>query len=154
MLPPGAKLVKHRDPYAGSLRYHLGLVTPNSEDCYIDVDGKKYWWKDGEAVMFDETFIHYANNESEKNRIVLFIDVKRPVTFFLVDWINTLFSKVILSATATKNTEDDKVGLLNRVFPYIYSIRKLGKKIKTFNKKLYYLLQYSIYAAIIYAIVS
>src|SRR5690606_7677570 len=29
MLPPGARLVRHRDPYAGSLRYHLGLSTPN-----------------------------------------------------------------------------------------------------------------------------
>ena len=24
-LPPGSRLVRHRDPYAGSLRYHLGL---------------------------------------------------------------------------------------------------------------------------------
>ena len=29
MLPPGGKLGAHRDPFAGSLRYHLGLVTPN-----------------------------------------------------------------------------------------------------------------------------
>jgi aspartyl/asparaginyl beta-hydroxylase (cupin superfamily) len=28
-LPPGSKLVRHRDPYAGSYRYHLGLDTPN-----------------------------------------------------------------------------------------------------------------------------
>ena len=93
MLPPGARLVKHRDPYAGSLRYHLGLATPNSDDCFIDVDGQRYSWRDGEAVMFDETFIHYAENTSEQNRIILFIDVKRPVTFFLVDWINRLFSR-------------------------------------------------------------
>ncbi|MFX5366545.1 aspartyl/asparaginyl beta-hydroxylase domain-containing protein, partial [Acinetobacter baumannii] len=26
MLPPGGKLGAHRDPFAGSLRYHLGLV--------------------------------------------------------------------------------------------------------------------------------
>ena len=82
MLPPGARLVKHRDPYAGSMRYHLGLVTPNSDDCYINVDGQNYSWRDGEAVMFDETFIHYAENTSDQNRIILFIDVKRPVTFF------------------------------------------------------------------------
>ena len=31
-LPSGGKLNPHRDPYAGSLRYHLGLDTPNSED--------------------------------------------------------------------------------------------------------------------------
>lgn len=39
MLPPGARLVTHRDPYAGSLRYHLGLDTPNDDDCFIEVDG-------------------------------------------------------------------------------------------------------------------
>ena len=50
-LPPGAKLVRHRDPYAGSLRYHLGLTTPNDPGCYIDVDGEKYHWKDGEDVI-------------------------------------------------------------------------------------------------------
>jgi hypothetical protein len=30
LLPPGGDLA-HRDPFAGSLRYHLGLSTPNSE---------------------------------------------------------------------------------------------------------------------------
>ena len=27
-LPDGSRLPRHRDPYAGSLRYHLGLITP------------------------------------------------------------------------------------------------------------------------------
>jgi hypothetical protein len=40
-LPPGARLVRHRDPYAGSLRYHLGLQTPNDPGCYIEVDGQR-----------------------------------------------------------------------------------------------------------------
>ena len=38
-LPPGSRLVRHRDPYAGSLRYHLGLLTPNDPGCFIEVDG-------------------------------------------------------------------------------------------------------------------
>ncbi|MGB1271137.1 MAG: aspartyl/asparaginyl beta-hydroxylase domain-containing protein, partial [Endozoicomonas sp.] len=33
MLSPDSRLVRHRDPYAGSLRYHLGLITPNSDQC-------------------------------------------------------------------------------------------------------------------------
>ena len=40
LLPPGGRLVRHRDPFAGSLRNRLGLVTPNSEDCHISVDGE------------------------------------------------------------------------------------------------------------------
>jgi beta-hydroxylase len=152
MLPPGARLVRHRDPYAGSMRYHLGLVTPNSDDCFINVDGQHYSWRDGEAVMFDETFIHYAENCSEQNRIILFIDVKRPVSFFLVDWINRLFSRVVLGASATKNIDGDKIGFLNRIFSSIYKIRILGKKIKAYNRKLYYTLQYGLYAWLIYLI--
>ncbi|MFT7267004.1 MAG: beta-hydroxylase [Porticoccus sp.] len=152
MLPPGARLVKHRDPYAGSFRYHLGLITPNSEDCFIFVDGKKYYWKDGEAVMFDETFIHYAENKTDTNRIVLFLDVKRPVSFFLVDWINELFSRIFMAATTTKNMDGDKIGGINRLFPYIFKVRLIGKKIKKSNRGVYYILQYSIYLLIIYGI--
>ncbi|HEY8938998.1 MAG TPA: aspartyl/asparaginyl beta-hydroxylase domain-containing protein [Cellvibrio sp.] len=150
MLPPGARLGKHRDPYAGSLRYHLGLVTPNNDDCYISVDGQKYSWRDGEAVMFDETFIHYAENKTDHNRIILFLDVKRPVDFKWVDWINEIFSRLVVAGAATKNVKGDKVGFLNRAFAYLYQVRIVGKKIKAFNKPLYYILQYGLYIALIY----
>jgi len=150
MLPPGARLGAHRDPYAGSLRYHLGLSTPESPACFINVDGTDYSWKDGEAVMFDETFIHYAENKTDKNRIILFVDIKRPSKFFLVDWVNEIFSRIVLSASATKNMPGDKVGFLNRIFGYVYQIRIVGKKIKKFNKPLYYVLQYGLYALLIY----
>lgn len=150
MLPPGARLVKHRDPYAGSLRYHLGLVTPNDDNCYINVDGESYSWRDGEAVMFDETFIHYAENQTDSNRIVLFLDIKRPVKYCVIDAFNTAFSRLVVAATATKNAPGDKVGLLNRAFAGIYKIRLVGKKIKAFNTTLYYALQYALYALLIY----
>lgn len=153
MLPPGARLVKHRDPFAGSLRYHLGLVTPNSPGCFINVDGEDYYWKDGEAVMFDETFIHYAENKTGQNRIILFLDVRRPVWFAPVDWFNSLFSAVILRATATKNMEGDRVGFLNRIFARVYVIRALGKKLKAWNKPVYYLAQCALYVLLIWLII-
>ena len=87
-LPAGAMLNKHRDPYAGSLRYHLGLVTPNSDDCYILVDGQKHSWRDGEDVLFDETFIHEAYNKTDQPRIIFFADVHRPMRIKLVDKFN------------------------------------------------------------------
>ena len=34
-LPAGGKLTENFDPYPGSLPYHLGLVTPNSDACRI-----------------------------------------------------------------------------------------------------------------------
>ncbi|UTF58790.1 aspartyl/asparaginyl beta-hydroxylase domain-containing protein [Gilvimarinus sp. DA14] len=150
MLPPGARLVKHRDPYAGSLRYHLGLQTPNDDGCYIEVDGERYSWRDGEAVMFDETYIHYAENTTDSNRIVLFLDIKRPVTFAPVDWFNRAFSRMVMSATATKNMPGDKVGALNRIFGKVYQLRVWGKKLKAYNRRLYYGLQYGLYLLLIY----
>ena len=150
MLPPGARLVKHRDPYAGSLRYHLGLITPNSPDCFINVDGRDYYWKDGEAVMFDETLIHYAENKADSNRIVLFLDIKRRYSFFLIDWLNQLFSYTFMAASATKNVDGDKVGLLNKLFLPLYQIRIIGKRIKAVSIPLYYGLQLVIYLTLIY----
>ena len=82
-LPPGSRLVRHRDPFAGSLRYHLGLWTPGVEGCYIDVDGQRYHWRDGEAVVFDETFIHYAENTTDHDRVILFCDIERPLKYRL-----------------------------------------------------------------------
>ncbi len=152
MLPPGARLGAHRDPYAGSLRYHLGLVTPNSDNCYIDVDGQRYSWRDGEVVMFDETYIHSAENNSDKNRIILFLDIKRPVTFFLVDWFNRAFSRLVVAGSATKNIKGDKVGFLNYVFGVVYRIGLLGKKLKAFNRPLYNVVQYGLYIGLLYLI--
>ena len=100
VLPPGAKLVKHRDPYAGSLRYHLGLDTPNDERCFLDVDGERYYWRDGEAVLFDETYIHYANNKTEKNRLILFCDIERPMSNAVAQYVNKVFGRIVLAAAS------------------------------------------------------
>ena len=150
MLPSGSRLVKHRDPYAGSLRYHLGLVTANSPDCFISVDGEEYHWKDGEAILFDETFIHFAENKSKVDRIILFLDVKRPVGSILIDKFNQFFSQTFMAASTTENLPGDRVGLINKAFSHVYKIRLIGKKIKKFNVPLYYFLTYSLYAALVY----
>lgn len=152
LLGKGGRLVKHRDPYAGSLRYHLGLITPNSEKCRIYVDGDMYYWKNGEDVMFDETYIHYAENETDMDRIILFCDVKRPLTNRIVDKFNYLFSKYVMSGATTQNTSADRVGFINKAFKYLYQIRVVGKRLKKFNKKLYYAVKYLLFGGIIYLI--
>jgi aspartyl/asparaginyl beta-hydroxylase len=79
------------DPFASSLRYHLGLVTPNSEACRIFVDGESYSWRDGEAVMFDETFIHRAENKTDVTRVILFCDIERPLSSRIMTRLNRGF---------------------------------------------------------------
>ena len=152
-LPAGSELYPHRDPYAGSLRYHLGLVTPNHDDCNITVDGETYSWRDGESVIFDETFIHYAHNNTEQNRIILFCDIERPVNNIFARLVNKLFGATMARATASPNTSEDKTGLLNRIFGLVYPLRLSGKKLKEFNKTLYYIVKYLLFALVLYAII-
>ena len=152
MLPPGATLVRHRDPYAGSIRYHLGLSTPNSDECFIRVDGEDYSWRDGEGVLFDETFIHHAENNTDVDRLIFFCDIERPMNNPLARWFNRFFGRFFVSAAATKNTDSDKVGILNRAFHYVYQVRLVGKRLKKYNKNLYYTIKYILFGLIIYLI--
>ncbi|MCS3450969.1 MULTISPECIES: aspartyl/asparaginyl beta-hydroxylase domain-containing protein [Bradyrhizobium] len=153
MLPPGGKLGAHRDPFAGSLRYHLGLVTPNSKQCRILVDGVECVWRDGEAFMFDETFIHSAENKTDVNRIILFCDVERPMKYGFMTAMNRWVSHNIVKASATQNVDGEHVGALNKVFGKLYEVHLASRKVKEWNRNVYYTLKYSATALILGLIV-
>lgn len=152
VLPAGSRLPEHRDPYAGSLRYHLGLITPNSDKCEIIVDGIPYYWKDGEHVLFDETYVHHAVNDTDKDRLILFCDVERPMKFLVGKMLNRFFGWFIMAAAESPNMDTDKTGFLNKAFRYLYQIRLLGKKIKSYNLKVYYVVKYALFGLIAYAL--
>ena len=149
----GGKLGAHRDPFAGSLRYHLGLVTPNSDKCRILVDGQQCVWRDGEAFMFDETFIHSAENATDVNRIILFCDVERPMRYGFMTAINRWVSHHIVKASATQNMEGEHVGALNKVFGKLYEVHLASRKVKEWNRRVYYALKYSLMIGIVALIV-
>ena len=153
MLPAGGELGRHRDPFAGSLRYHLGLVTPNDERCRIFVDGEPYHWRDGEAVIFDETFIHWAENRTDHDRLILFCDVERPLTNRAASWLNHWIKTTFVRASQTENSPGDKVGLLNRIFGWAYYIRYPGKTLKQWNKYVYYATKWFVLILIIYVVI-
>jgi len=151
-LPPGARLVRHRDPYAGSLRYHLGLITPNSDQCYIVVDGERYFWRDGEAVMFDETYIHYAENTTQMPRVILFCDVERPLKSRLIAAFNRGFASSVMKASATQNVEGEHIGVLNRMFGGFYQLRVRAKALKARSRAAYYVLKWVLLGGLFYLI--
>jgi beta-hydroxylase len=143
VLAPNSHLVRHRDPFAGSLRYHLGLVTPNSPACRIFVDGAPYVWRDGEDVLFDETFVHRAENRTDQPRIILFCDVERPLRSRVATAVNRFAIRHVMHVTATANVAGEHVGIANRVFSRIYRIRLLMKRLKRRNRTAYYTLSYA-----------
>jgi beta-hydroxylase len=136
-LPPGGLLNPHRDPFAGSLRYHLGLVTPNDDRCYIDVDGIRHSWRDGKGVIFDETYVHDAYNKTDKNRIILFCDVERPLIWRWAQGFNHWFGKVFMSSASSPNAENDQTGWVNQLTHYQWIIDQKRRAFKKANRTAY-----------------
>jgi beta-hydroxylase len=143
-LPPGGKLNMHRDPFAGSLRYHLGLVTPNSDRCFIEVDGQRYSWRDGEAVIFDETFIHWARNDTDSDRIILFCDIERPMRYRWAQAINKWLGRTIMTAASSPNETGDQTGGINKLFRLVWLMGRYRRRFKAWNRPLYYVTKFAL----------
>ncbi len=96
ILDPNQHIKPHWGYWKGFLRYHLGVVVPNDNangECWLRVNatpgdnarrdralienGEKYYWKNGEGVIFDDTFLHDAANTSDEIRVVLWLDLRR-----------------------------------------------------------------------------
>ncbi|MCS0639788.1 aspartyl/asparaginyl beta-hydroxylase domain-containing protein [Streptomyces sp. LP05-1] len=82
ILDPGVPLPPHKDPYAGILRYHLGLRIPKDNPPTIRLDRDYYTWKEGEGVVLDVSLEHEVINESEEPRVIVIIDFRRPMGMF------------------------------------------------------------------------
>lgn len=142
VLPPGSQLTRHADPIACSLRYHLGLATPNADSCYINVDGQNYSWRDGEGFLFDETCLHYAKNDSDQYRLILMCDVERPMNL-IGRFINFCY-KGLMRQTVVPNLPGDKRGMANVIFAGLSPLLARAKALKQTNRPLYKLIKYTV----------
>ncbi len=80
ILAPGYHIPPHRGPTKAVVRCHLGLVIPaEAEQCWIRVDNEIRHWVEGKCLCFDDTFEHEVRNATPESRVVLFIDLDRPL---------------------------------------------------------------------------
>jgi aspartyl/asparaginyl beta-hydroxylase (cupin superfamily) len=80
ILSPRKHILDHRGPYKGVLRYHLGLIVPaDAPACRIRVGEEVRHWEEGKSLVFDDTFNHEVWNDTDETRVVLFVDVLRPL---------------------------------------------------------------------------
>lgn len=147
ILPAHSELSLHSDPMASSLRYHLALDTPNSELCFINVDTEKVDWYDGKDFVFDETFPHYAENNSTADRLILMCDVDRPMNL-CGRTINLLY-RFIIRGTLVPNTPEDKQGLFSAIFAAFAPLREQRQKLRTRHRKVYKMLKFSLNTSLI-----
>lgn len=82
ILLPGKHIPEHRGPYKGVVRCHLALKVPQAkEKCGIRVNGEVRHWEEGKCILFDDSFPHEAWNKTNEIRVVLFLDIIRPMGF-------------------------------------------------------------------------
>jgi aspartyl/asparaginyl beta-hydroxylase (cupin superfamily) len=105
VLDPKQHIPPHWGYYKGFLRYHLGIVIPNDNEdqkCWLRVNsdrddnladdkslvekGERYYWRNGEGVVFDDTYLHDAANESDEVRVVLWLDLLKPHPWYIQIW--------------------------------------------------------------------
>jgi ornithine lipid ester-linked acyl 2-hydroxylase len=108
ILEPRQYIRPHTGYYKGFVRYHLGVVIPDGGEngrCWLRVNvdpadnavrdlalverGTRYFWQEGDGVIFDDTNLHDACNPTDEVRVVLWLDVKRRLPRALDAW-NTL----------------------------------------------------------------
>lgn len=105
------RISPHWGYYKGFLRYHLGVVIPNNNangECFLRVNGNRednakrdpaliekgevYHWKEGAGIVFDDNYLHDAGNDSDQIRVVMWIDLRRRMPFYL-----ELFNRLCLA---------------------------------------------------------
>jgi beta-hydroxylase len=82
IISAGKHIPPHRGPFKGVVRHHLGLVVPEPrERCRIRVGSEVRHWEEGRSLVFDDTYEHEVWNDTDGLRVVLFLDVVRPLRF-------------------------------------------------------------------------
>ncbi len=102
ILEPGKSIPAHKGPYLGYLRYHLGIQIPKINPPSIIVNSQEYTWREGEAVMFDDSWTHAVVNKSPEMRVVLIVDVLRPLPK-LPHTINKIMTGLLARYTYGRN---------------------------------------------------
>jgi aspartyl/asparaginyl beta-hydroxylase (cupin superfamily) len=114
-LKPNSHIQPHKGYTKMVLRGHLPLVVPEGHNCAIRVGNETREWKEGELMIFDDSFEHEAWNRSDKDRVILMFDIPNPL------WN---YSAYEISKYKVENMDD----------PFLLSIMPKEKWIESFKK--------------------
>jgi aspartyl/asparaginyl beta-hydroxylase (cupin superfamily) len=82
ILAGGAEIVPHRGSAAGVIRFPYPLIVPKEPvQCWIEIGGHHFFWKEGEPLVFDDTREHWVKNQTLETRVVLIIDFNANMPF-------------------------------------------------------------------------
>jgi ornithine lipid ester-linked acyl 2-hydroxylase len=79
MLEPGSRIKPHHGDTNAIIRCHLPITIPGKlPESGFRVGADTREWKHGELLMFNDSEEHEAWNLSDKDRVILIIDLMRP----------------------------------------------------------------------------
>lgn len=78
VLQPGTHIPPHHGVGNYKLVVHLPLMVPDG--CALRVGDETRGWREGECLVFDDSFEHEAWNRSDSTRAVLIFDAWNPLT--------------------------------------------------------------------------
>jgi ornithine lipid ester-linked acyl 2-hydroxylase len=80
ILLPGSHIPPHTGVTKAIITCHLGIQVPReAEKCRMRVGDRYVHWQEGRALVFDDMYNHEVLNETDETRIVLLIQIRRPV---------------------------------------------------------------------------
>ena len=79
ILEGGKSIPAHCGPYRGYLRYHLPLLVPKNNPPSIRIKDEVHTWRERENFLFDDIWDHEVFNEATEERVVLLVDIRRPM---------------------------------------------------------------------------
>jgi aspartyl/asparaginyl beta-hydroxylase (cupin superfamily) len=80
ILLPGTHIPPHTGVTKAIITAHLGIQVPRDPaQCWMRVDDEIVHWQEGRVLVFDDMYNHEVKNESDETRIVLLIQIRRPV---------------------------------------------------------------------------
>ena len=78
ILKSGTHIPEHRGVTKGLLTRHLGLQVPQGP-IRMKVGPETVGWREGETLLFDDTWPHEVWNDSDGTRIVLLVQFERTL---------------------------------------------------------------------------
>ena len=79
ILAPGAHIPAHRGITKGLITCTLGLIVPRDGDVRMRLGDRVVRWAEGETLVFDDTYDHEVWNDTSGTRVVLLLQVERPL---------------------------------------------------------------------------
>ena len=80
---PGIHIPRHKGVTKGMVISHLGLIVPaEREKCRMQVSDQTLHWDAGKCFVFDDTYPHEVWNDTDDDRVILLLQVERPLRGF------------------------------------------------------------------------